>query len=62
MKIFVDENIPLMTVQALRADGHDVLDIGWTQLYSRHKALPHVHQPREVRGRLPGPRLRKVRP
>jgi predicted nuclease of predicted toxin-antitoxin system len=27
MKIFVDENIPLMTVQALRAKGHDVLDI-----------------------------------
>ena len=26
MKIFVDENIPLMTVQALRAEGHDVLD------------------------------------
>jgi predicted nuclease of predicted toxin-antitoxin system len=30
MKIFVDENIPLMTVQALRADGHDVLDIRGT--------------------------------
>ncbi|MBM4467462.1 MAG: hypothetical protein FJ014_18215 [Chloroflexi bacterium] len=27
MKIFVDENIPLMTVQALRDLGHDVLDI-----------------------------------
>ena len=27
MKIFVDENIPLMTVQALRAEGHDVRDI-----------------------------------
>ncbi len=30
MKIFADENIPLMTVQALRADGHDVLDIRGT--------------------------------
>ena len=27
MKIFVDENIPLITVQALRDVGHDVLDI-----------------------------------
>ncbi len=27
MKIFVDENIPLMTVQELREEGHDVLDI-----------------------------------
>jgi uncharacterized protein with PIN domain len=27
MKIFVDENIPLMTVQALRDLGHDVRDI-----------------------------------
>lgn len=27
MKILVDENIPLMTVQALRESGHDVLDI-----------------------------------
>jgi predicted nuclease of predicted toxin-antitoxin system len=30
MKIFVDENIPLMTVQALREMGHDVLDIRGT--------------------------------
>jgi predicted nuclease of predicted toxin-antitoxin system len=30
MKIFVDENIPLMTVQALRELGHDVLDIRGT--------------------------------
>jgi predicted nuclease of predicted toxin-antitoxin system len=30
MKIFVDENIPLMTVQALRKLGHDVLDIRGT--------------------------------
>ena len=31
MKIFVDENIPLMTVRALREMGHDVLDIqGWS--------------------------------
>lgn len=30
MKIFVDENIPLMTVKALRALGHDVLDIRGT--------------------------------
>lgn len=27
MKIFVDENIPLMTVRELRTLGHDVLDI-----------------------------------
>jgi len=27
MKMLVDENIPLMTVQALREMGHDVLDI-----------------------------------
>ena len=27
MKIFVDENIPLETIQALRMMGHDVLDI-----------------------------------
>jgi predicted nuclease of predicted toxin-antitoxin system len=30
MIIFVDENIPLMTVQALREEGHDVLDIRGT--------------------------------
>jgi len=30
MKIFADENIPLMTVQALRDLGHDVLDIRGT--------------------------------
>lgn len=30
MKIFVDENIPSMTVQALREMGHDVLDIRGT--------------------------------
>ena len=30
MKIFVDENIPLMTVQMLREMGHDVLDIRGT--------------------------------
>lgn len=30
MKIFVDENIPLMTVRALRKMGHDVLDIRGT--------------------------------
>ena len=27
MKTFVDENIPLMTVRALREMGHDVRDI-----------------------------------
>ena len=31
MKILVDENIPLMTVQALRVSGHDVLDIRGTK-------------------------------
>lgn len=31
MKIFVDENIPLMTVRALRDMGHDVLDIRGTE-------------------------------
>jgi predicted nuclease of predicted toxin-antitoxin system len=30
MKIFVDENIPLITVQSLRMLGHDVLDIRGT--------------------------------
>jgi len=30
MKIFVDENIPLMTVRALREMGHDVIDIRGT--------------------------------
>ena len=30
MKIFVDEHIPLMTVQALRLMGHDVHDIRGT--------------------------------
>jgi len=30
MKIWVDENIPLMTVRALREEGHDVLDIRGT--------------------------------
>ena len=30
MNIFVDENIPLMTVRALREIGHDVLDIRGT--------------------------------
>ena len=30
MKILVDENIPLMTVRALRGLGHDVLDIRQT--------------------------------
>jgi predicted nuclease of predicted toxin-antitoxin system len=30
LKIFVDENIPLMTVRALRESGHDVLDIRGT--------------------------------
>ena len=30
MKILVDENIPLMTVRALREMGHDVLDIRGT--------------------------------
>ena len=30
MKILIDENIPLTTVRALRAQGHDVLDIRGT--------------------------------
>jgi predicted nuclease of predicted toxin-antitoxin system len=30
MKIFVDENIPLMTVRALRGMGYDVRDIRGT--------------------------------
>lgn len=30
MRIFVDENKPLMTVQSLREKGHDVLDIRGT--------------------------------
>jgi predicted nuclease of predicted toxin-antitoxin system len=31
MKIFVDENIPAMTVSELRALGHDVMDIRGTK-------------------------------
>ncbi|MFQ5713356.1 MAG: DUF5615 family PIN-like protein [Candidatus Scalinduaceae bacterium] len=31
MNIFVDENIPLITVQALQDMGHDVLDIRGTE-------------------------------
>jgi hypothetical protein len=31
-EIFVDEHIPLMTVQALRMMGHDVCDIRGTQI------------------------------
>ncbi len=31
MRIFVDENIPLMTVKALREMGHEVLDIRGTE-------------------------------
>lgn len=31
MKILVDENIPLMTVRALREMGHDVLDVRSTE-------------------------------
>ena len=30
MKIFIDENMPLMTVEALSGQGHDVLDIRGT--------------------------------
>jgi predicted nuclease of predicted toxin-antitoxin system len=30
MKIFVDENIPMMTVDALQKQGHDVLDFRGT--------------------------------
>jgi predicted nuclease of predicted toxin-antitoxin system len=32
MKIFVDENIPSMTVSELRRRGHDVLDIRGTEM------------------------------
>lgn len=31
MKIFVDENIPAMTVRELRNAGHDVVDIRGTE-------------------------------
>ena len=31
MKIFVDENIPIISANALRSAGHDVLDIRGTQ-------------------------------
>lgn len=31
MKIFVDENIPVMTVEALRSMGNDVMDIRGTE-------------------------------
>lgn len=36
MNISVDENIPLMTVQALQDMGHDVLDIRGTE----HEGTP----------------------
>ena len=35
MKIFVDENIPFMTVQELLSLGHDVMDIRGTE----HKGI-----------------------
>ncbi|MBW1689485.1 MAG: DUF5615 family PIN-like protein [Deltaproteobacteria bacterium] len=31
MKIFVDENVPLITIGAIREIGHDVLDIRGTK-------------------------------
>lgn len=31
MRIFADENIPLMTVRALREMGHDVRDLHGTE-------------------------------
>jgi hypothetical protein len=38
MKIFVDENIPLETIEALTGMGHDVLDIrGLIKKVSRMK-------------------------
>jgi predicted nuclease of predicted toxin-antitoxin system len=40
MKIFVDENIPFMTVHALREMGHDVIDVrGTTEEGSPDEAL-----------------------
>jgi predicted nuclease of predicted toxin-antitoxin system len=39
MKILVDENIPAMTVQALRAAGHDVRDIRQTTLQGSADSL-----------------------
>jgi len=40
MKIFVDENIPFMTVRALREMGHDVIDVrGTTEEGSPDEAL-----------------------
>ncbi|MBC2745807.1 MAG: DUF5615 family PIN-like protein [ANME-2 cluster archaeon] len=45
MKIFVDENIPLMTVRVLREMGHDVRDIrGTAQMGMTDDALWEIAQ------------------
>ena len=45
MKILVDENIPAMTIQALRTAGHDVRDIRQTTLQgSADSVLWHIAQ------------------
>jgi hypothetical protein len=36
MRILVDENIPTLTIQELRALGHDVLDIRGTPRQGMH--------------------------
>ena len=62
MKIFVDENIPGMTVRALREAGHDVLDIRGTaqegmeddsvwEMAQRHKRLLITTDKRFARNR-----------
>lgn len=48
MKIFVDENIPLMTVRTLREMDHDVTDIrGTTEEGSTDEALWQIVQKQE---------------
>ncbi|MCK4605265.1 MAG: DUF5615 family PIN-like protein [Deltaproteobacteria bacterium] len=48
MKIFVDENIPLMTVRTLREMDHDVTDIrGTTEEGSTDEALWQMVQKQE---------------
>ena len=44
MKIFVDENIPNVTVDPLRAAGHDVLDIRGTPQQGMVDHVQSIHR------------------
>jgi len=42
MRVLVDENIPLMTVDALRSLGHDVKDIrGTSKGFTEYRSVAH---------------------